>query len=297
MTLELVMPRPLVSVVVPAFNRSDCIANAVSSIQRQTYENWEAVVVDDGSTDGTSAVVERLSEQDSRVRLIRHEYKRGAQSARNSGITAARGEWVAFLDSDDTWLPSSLEKRLEVAVDAKVAVVHSGCDVLEQDGVMKRYYVPPIAGPAYRALLLSEGPMFQGLLVAKEALQKIGGLDDGIQAFQEWDTVLSLAKHYDFGFVAESTFIYDCRRTDTISKNYMRNGIGYEQVFHKRYVDILLWGGPGAMAEHYRRAGVWYERAADRRGVRRCALMSLFWSSVDARAALRKVRAALFRPA
>jgi glycosyltransferase involved in cell wall biosynthesis len=236
------MPEPLVSVVVPAYNRRECIERALSSIQGQTYGNWEALVVDDGSTDGTQQVVEQLARQDPRVRLIRHANNRGAQAARNSGIVVARGEWIGFLDSDDTWLPHSLEARVRVALRDKVSVVHSGGDVLQQDGVAQRYFVPPMAGRVYPELLLREGPLFQGLLIAKQALQRIGGLDDRIIAFQEWDTALSLAKHYAFGFVPESTFVHDTRRGDTMSKKFTNAGIGYEQVFHNRYLDIFtVW--------------------------------------------------------
>ena len=286
-------PEPLVSVVVPAYNRGDCIERALSSIQGQTHGNWEALVVDDGSTDATRDVVERLARSDPRIRLIRHEKNRGAQAARNSGIDAARGEWISFLDSDDTWLPHSLVARLRVALEEQVSVVHSGAAVLQEDGVTKGYFVPPMAGHVYPDLLLGEGPLFQALLIAREALQRIGGLDVRITAFQEWDTALSLAKHYRFGFVPEATFIYDCRREDTMSKRFTNAGIGYEQVFHKRYLDIWRFGGPGALATHYRRAGKWYEAAGERGRARRCASMARLWSCVDARAALQSLRGKL----
>jgi glycosyltransferase involved in cell wall biosynthesis len=281
---------PLVSVVIPAYNRRDCIERAVASIQRQTHENWEALVVDDGSTDGTRGLVETLARRDSRIRLIRHERNRGAQAARNSGIDTARGEWIAFLDSDDTWLPQSLEVRLRLAREEQVLVVHSGGDVLQGDGVTKSYFVPPMAGYVYGELLQREGPLFQGLLVAKQALRQIGGLDARIAAFQEWDTALSLAKHYRFGFVPESTFVYDCRRTDTMSKQFRNAGVGYEQVFHKRYLDIWWTAGPGALATHYRRAEKWYEAAGSRSQAWRCALLARVWSCVDVRTAVQSIR-------
>ena len=284
------MPKPLVSIIVPAFNRSGCIANALASIQAQTYDSWEAIVVDDGSTDTTPVVVEELGRQDPRIRLVRHDRNRGAQAARNSGINAASGDWVAFLDSDDTYVPDSLEVRLRVAQEENVSVVHSGGDVLYEDGVPKRYYVPPLSGRVYERLLETEGPLFPALLIARAALRRIGGLDDSILAFQEWDTVLSLAKHYDFGFVPASTFIYDCRGADTMSRNYIRAGIGYEQVFRKRLFDILRVGGPGALARHYRQASAWYQKAGATSAVRRCGVMARFWSCLDARGLWRKLR-------
>jgi glycosyltransferase involved in cell wall biosynthesis len=284
------MPGPLVSIVIPAFNRADCLAEAVASIQAQTYRHWELIVVDDGSTDRTSMVAEELARAESRLRVVRCEQNRGAQAARNEGINAARGDWVAFLDSDDAWLPDSLALRLRLALETHVSVVYSGCDMLREDGVLTRYQRPAPSGWIYGDLLLAEGPMFQSLLIARDALRRIGGLDERIVAFQEWDTALSLARYYEFGYVSASTFVWDCRRNDTMSKNYLRAGQGYEQVFRRRQLDILRVGGPGAVADHYRRAAVWYEAAHAVRPTQRCSRMATLWSCLDARAALRRLR-------
>lgn len=227
------------------------------------------------------------------MRSIAHDRNSGAQRARNSGIQAARGSWIAFLDSDDTWLPTSLDVRLSMALTSQVAVVHSGGDMRTEDGNVTRYQIPGIAGRVYRTLLAREGPLFPTLLVAKEAIEKIGGLDERIVAFQEWDTALSLAEHYDFAYVPESTFVWDCRREDAMSRNYLRAGIGYEQVFHKRFIDVLRFAGPRALATHYRMAAAWYEKAGAWRSNRRCHLLSRCWSCVDVRAVFQKGRRVL----
>ncbi len=293
--LSLHMPvMPLVSVVVPAFNRAATIGDCLRSVQGQTYENWEAIVVDDGSVDETPEVVARLAGEDSRIRLIRQDRNHGAQAARNLGIRAAQAEWIAFLDSDDQFLAPSLERRLEVAMRERVSVVHSACNVIEVDGSMKLYEVPPLAGQIYRTLLHAEGPLFQGLLVSKRALEKIDYLDERIVAFQEWDTAIRLAKYYLFAFEAKPTFIYDCRNFDTISKDFLRSGRGYEQVFHKHYWPILRYAGPRALARHYRLAGRWYQLGGNRQAVRRCTAMALLWSSLDPRTALEKLRGRRF---
>src|SRR5262249_16128748 len=85
-----------VSVVIPTFSRAPEIANAIQSVLEQTYQDLEIIVVDDGSRDATAETVLRLARTDPRIRLIRHQSNRGAQAARNTGIRAARGEWVAF---------------------------------------------------------------------------------------------------------------------------------------------------------------------------------------------------------
>ncbi|MGC8603005.1 MAG: glycosyltransferase family 2 protein, partial [Desulfomonilaceae bacterium] len=102
----------LVSVIIPTYNRAHLIERAVNSVLEQTYDKLEIIVVDDGSTDNTGNVLSQLQDGDSRVRYIRHETNKGSQSARNTGIRNARGDYVAFLDSDDEWLPYKLEKQI-----------------------------------------------------------------------------------------------------------------------------------------------------------------------------------------
>ena len=217
----------LVSIIVPVFNRRSAIREALESILKQTYEHWEALVVDDGSTDGTAQVVEEYSRADSRVRLLRHGQRKGAQAARNTGIRDAQGEWIAFLDSDDQWLPCSLEVRLRALRERAVSVVHSECYVLRPESTQPdRFGVPAMRGQVYRELLRSPGPVFPSLLVSKEALSHIDYLDENLASYQEWDTAIRLAKHYCYGFVEEPTFVYDCRGTDTISKDALRNALG-----------------------------------------------------------------------
>src|SRR5262249_5268695 len=148
---------PLVSVVIPVYNRPRQIVEAVHSIRGQTAPDWELIVVDDGSTDETPGVLRQLEGQDPRIRAVRQDH-RGAQSARNIGMRAAHGTWLAFLDSDDQWLPHSLELRLKMAQQEGVSVVHSDCLVLTLESGIKPFGVPSISGWAYKSLLAAPGP-------------------------------------------------------------------------------------------------------------------------------------------
>jgi glycosyltransferase involved in cell wall biosynthesis len=104
--------RPLISVIIPVFNRATSLAAALRSVAEQTCTDWEAVVVDDGSSDKSAEVAIRVG-QPGKVRVVRHERNQGPSAARNSGIVAARGRYVAFLDSDDSWHPDKLRRQLE----------------------------------------------------------------------------------------------------------------------------------------------------------------------------------------
>jgi glycosyltransferase involved in cell wall biosynthesis len=106
---------PLVSIVIPTKNRRELLRKTIASVVAQTYPNWEAIVVDDGSNDRTEEMVQSIASTDKRVRFVRRERKpTGASTCRNTGLSSAKGEYVVFLDSDDLLAPSCLERRIEV---------------------------------------------------------------------------------------------------------------------------------------------------------------------------------------
>ena len=114
---------PKVSVIIPTYNRAHLVGRAIRSVLNQTYQDFEIIVVDDGSTDNTEEVVKSFN--DPRIRYIRHEKNRGGSAACNTGIRAARGEYIAFQDSDDEWLPEKLEKQMQVFENTPTGV--GGC--------------------------------------------------------------------------------------------------------------------------------------------------------------------------
>src|SRR5215475_7306431 len=178
-------PVDLVSVVIPAYNRENVIEAAISCVLSQTYRNYEILVVDDGSSDSTPRILKRLTQEDARIKYLQHPANLGAQAARNTGIRSSKGRWIAFLDSDDRWFPESLKVRLELALQKRKEVIHSECLVLTTDGEARLFGTPPLAGRVYKKLLAKPGPTFEGFLVSKESLVRIGYLDESIPAYQE----------------------------------------------------------------------------------------------------------------
>ncbi len=280
----------LISVVIPAYKRGHVIKRTLQSVLDQTHQDFEILVVDDGSRDETESVVASLAKEESRIRYFCHDTNRGAQAARNTGVKAAQGEWIAFLDSDDYFTPICLEARMSVAQREGVKVINSKCLVLKEDESRITYGTPALNGYIYRDLLTNYGPLFSGLLIAKEALEKIGYLDEKIISYQDWDTVIRLAKYYPFGFVAEPTFIYDCRGDDTISKNMVREVEGYKQVFNKHFFEIVKQLGPQIVAHHYRHIANRYQSAGDQNSARRYQILSLLWWPFRFKTIYRKVR-------
>ena len=122
-----------VSVIVPTFNREKLVVETVDSILAQTYDNLQVVVVDDGSQDGTQAVLEGLRTKDARVTVV-SQANAGQVRARNNGLQHATGEFVAFLDSDDTWHTTKLEKQIPLFVE-QVGMVFCGINEIDDSGV------------------------------------------------------------------------------------------------------------------------------------------------------------------
>ena len=270
--------QPLVSVVIPAFNRARSVERAIMSVRDQTHKNVEIVVVDDASTDETFRVATQLSAIEPRLRVVRLAANGGAQAARNAGIASAHGAWLAFLDSDDTYLSDSIERRLRTADRVGCAAVHSECLVLRDNGSQEPLGTPPMEGNIHKAVLARPGPTFPGLLVRRECLLSIGGLDDAIVAYQEWDTAIRLSSVTRFAYVPEATFVWDQRSLDTISRDLRRSVAGYEQVVLKHVRAILKGGGPSALAAHLREAGHLHYRAGDQgRAFSRYALSLAVW--------------------
>lgn len=134
----------MVSVIIPVYNSASSIASAVSSALAQTYKDLEIIVVDDGSTDGTFKVLQEFGKQ---ITLIRTE-NRGVAAARNTAIAVAEGEFLAFLDADDTWIPSKLHLQLELFQNPAVGLVYSDFVTESHDGHVRESYLAtkPLAG-------------------------------------------------------------------------------------------------------------------------------------------------------
>lgn len=273
--------RPLISVIIPVYNREKVVERAIKSVLSQSCQNFEIIVADDASIDGTRDVVEAMATDDDRIIYLKHEINKGAQAARNTGAKASRGEWITFLDSDDYLTPKSLESRFNLAKSQVVQVVHSECLVLREGSDLCLFGVPKVNGSVYKFLLSSPGPIvFPGLLISKEAFEKIGYLDEDIKAYQEWDTVIRLAKYFDFAFLDEPSFVYDCRGGDTISKNILSSAEGYKQIFDKHFDEIFHYLGLKAVAGHYKNTALRFKAAGKLGKAAYYRFLSLiFWPS------------------
>lgn len=196
---------PRVSVIVPTRDRADLLARAIESVVAQTVSQWELIVVDDGSTDGTADLLKRLVGEDSRIRVERLASPAGAPSARNCGARLAGAEYLAFLDDDAEWLPAYLERQLAV-LDAAPDTGVVYCQLLFRDGRGQDHVIGSneAASPEpFRALLRGNSIDTSCAVMRRAAFHAAGEFDEALPRLQDWDLWLRLAADTRFRFVEE----------------------------------------------------------------------------------------------
>ncbi len=268
------MALPSVSVVIPTYNRAGKLRRAVQSVLCQNYPSFEIVVVDDGSTDNTEAVVRAFS--DERIRYVRMPTNMGANAARNMGIRAATADFVAFQDSDDEWLADKLLKQMRVFIASPpdVGVVYGG--FIRCDG-KQTSYVPGNDVKKHSGHLLDEllGGNFVGTptaIVRRESLLKVGLFDEKLPRLQDWELFIRLARQYRFVCIDEP-LVVEYHDADCITSDGAAH-FGAIKAILEKHRDVFA-SRPRDLAQHYYVAG----KAACRLGLMHegiaCFVMSL----------------------
>ena len=266
---------PTVSVVIPVFNRRAAVGCAIESVLAQTFQDFEVVVVDDGSTDGTTASVAEFA--DHRIRLIRHERNRGGSAARNTGIRASSAPYVAFLDSDDEWLPTKLQRQLEVFArsdNEELGLVYTGAEWIFPNGrVWLRIPRPEV--DLARALLTENviGETSVGM-VRRSALDAIGRFDESLPSCQDMDLWLRICERFHAHLVPEPLV----RVTKADDGARITNNLSYalrgRELFCQKHRTNMI--RHRVLHLYLRKSGWWeHRRTRDSRVARRFYLESL----------------------
>ena len=209
------MSKPLVSIIIPTYNRADIISAAVSSALQQTYANKEVIIVDDGSTDDTC---QRLSAFDGRIHLVR-QANAGPSAARNAGVKASQGSILTFLDSDDLWLDSKIAKQVKMlqSVDETVPCCLCNALILRNSGKkVTSFDLAPIRARIEKGLWLNVTSILstrcvlftQAAAVRRSAFEKIGGFDESLRIMEDHDMALRLSLEGPWTFLREPLVIY-----------------------------------------------------------------------------------------
>lgn len=227
----LLITMPKISVVIPTFNRENSLPHAIRSVLSQTYQNWELLVVDDGSTDRTAEVMRDFL-HDTRIKYFYQANSGGPAKPRNIGISHATGEFVAFLDSDDIFLPAKLEEQLKLFFrDRSGRLGFVGCNAnVVRDGCVEDVYRLYDRGDVFERLLQNNFILScTNILVRKEILLRAGGFDETLRYLDDWDMWIRVAATGSiFDFVDLPLFSY-CLHESNITKNFNSHQILLEK--------------------------------------------------------------------
>ena len=208
-----------VSIVIPAYNTAETIAETLASIQCQTMPNWEAIVVNDGSSDETKAVVKKIAEQDSRIRLV-SQSNQGVSAARNTGISHAQYDWLGFLDADDWWAPEYLERMsAALTADSSLDAVHCGIKWITPDGNTLRDQYAPSETDLFPLLASRCCLLIHCCIFRKKLAEVVGGFDTSLSTAEDWDLWQRIARNgARFGGVKEILAFYRIQ-PNSLSRN------------------------------------------------------------------------------
>ncbi len=241
---------PLVSIILPTYNRAYIVGRAIESILSQSFTDFELIIVDDGSSDNTEQVVNSF--QDRRIKFLRQEKNRGVSVAINAGLRIASGVFIAIQGSDDEWYPHKLEQEVNVLRQSPktVGVVYSRIEKIMRDG--QKIYLPqdgfsPTSGNLHKQILSSNFITPQATLIRRECFESVGFFDEDprMVSLEDWELWIRFSMQFEFvyiGKVGARTAI----SSDSLTQDQERRLLAREAIFQKhhnhflRYPDIYI---------------------------------------------------------
>lgn len=245
----------------PTYNRAHTIEKSIKSVILQTYKNWELIIIDDGSTDNTEKNIDNFNEN--RIKYHKLQKNCGAQFARKRGINLSKGEFIAFLDSDDIYHKTKLEKQINLFFKIKSPVIL--CDYWEvRKNQRIKHLLSDYSGNKSNQILKCPGPLFQCMFIHKKKVPNLEKyIDEKLISSQEWDFAIQLfMNHKIFSNVNEALVSWRIQ-DDSISKNPKISAIGCQTIVEKYEKNILDQVGKNVLSDHYRRIARLWEEAND----------------------------------
>ena len=212
------MNADMVSIVVPVYNAERFLPETIGLVQKQTYRDWELILVDDFSSDNGAAIVRQYAKDDTRIRLIQQEVNAGAARSRNLGISQANGRYLCFLDADDIWTSQKLEKELAYMKEKKAAFVFTGYEFADAkgEGLGKIVHVPETI--SYEQALKNTTIFTSTVMIDRD---KIADTDIYMPQIASEDTATwwHILKKYQIGYGLDENLVRYRRTEGTLSSN------------------------------------------------------------------------------
>lgn len=216
------MKTPRLSVVISSYNYGKYLKGCIDSVLQQTWNDFEIIIVNDGSTDNTDSIVEPFLSDD-RIHYVKQK-NAGQANAKNTGIRNAKGDLIAFIDADDLWEADKLEKQIVLFKDPQVGVVYSTARYIDEDGNALPFehaskYLTPRSGKVTDYLFFDNFIPFSSSIVRKECFERLGMFDEHLSMGIDWDLWLRISIHYKFDYVDETLLVYRVGHPGQMSKN------------------------------------------------------------------------------
>ncbi|ETW97359.1 MAG: hypothetical protein ETSY2_44780 [Candidatus Entotheonella gemina] len=269
------MQTPKVSVIIITYNRAQLLKTAMQTVFDQTFEDFELLIIDNGSPDDTENTVKSF--HDPRVRYIKHAQNQGEGGARNTGVQHAEGEYIAFLDDDDEWLPNKLQLQVELldAQPKQVGFVHSAlinfyADTGEE--LEKKRPVEAVSGKVFDRLLQENFVILSTVMARKECFDAAGPFDLSIPAGLDYDMWVRISQTYEFAYIDTPLIKYRIHRNN-LGSNFGLQIRGQEAFFNKYKAYTSIPGKPNSV--RYFKLGLLYGFTHDLKTARRIYLKSI----------------------
>lgn len=242
---------PAVSVIMPAYNCEKYIEDAIRSVMAQTFTDWELIVLDDGSSDSTLEIIERLASEDDRIKLLPNEKNMGVAKTRNRGIDNSRGDYVALLDSDDIWHSEKLEKQLEKMQSNGADISYCSYAIIDSEGVRvkKDYTVPETTD--FKALLKENYIGCSTVILSRKALEKHRFLTDyyhedyvlWLDLLREGAKAVGCSETLAKWRLIRNSRSFDKRRSATHRWDIYRNHLHFSRAYSLRLFAAYVFNG------------------------------------------------------
>jgi len=210
---------PLVSVVIPTYNRARFISQSIESVEQQTFKNYEIIVVDDGSNDNTAELLQLRYGK--KIVYIRKQDNQGLAAARNTGVEAARGKYIAFLDDDDQWLPEKLEMQVVLMQhNPSLGLAYCNAYLVNESNTLIKEIQGSKRGYIFDDMLTSNHFGISSVLLQKKVFLETGLFDECLSALEDWDLWIRVSKMYEVDFVNRALVTYRMH-SNNMSNNLM----------------------------------------------------------------------------
>jgi glycosyltransferase involved in cell wall biosynthesis len=240
---------PKVSVIIPTYNRAKLVERAINSVLVQTFKDFELFIIDDASTDNTKQIVKKF--RDERIKIIHHQKNKGGSAARNTGIKTAIGEYIAFLDDDDEWIPTKLEKQMRFFERCKrnVGLIYSWAEIIDEKKDLFVKSQSKVKGTFLREILERSFLISSTVIVKKACFHSVGLFDENFISCQDREMWTRIATRYEVELLPECLVRYYKHSGISIGTSKKVN-YGYYQYFTKFQYFYLQQGMKNELSQH-----------------------------------------------